>query len=91
MMSGGAVSPTASFAAVNEHVGAVRGDPEQVHPAEFDDHEENRRAGRRLPSVTAGVSVAPRNHDICNACAGVSDTTGVRGRPEVKAVASTVP
>ena len=91
MISGGAVSPAASFDAVNEQDGASKGDPEQIQPAEFDDHVENRRAGSKFESVTAGVSVAPLNHDICIACEGESATAGVIDRPAVNAVASTVP
>ena len=91
MMSGGAVSPAASFEAVNEQDGVSNGDPEQIHPAEFVDQVENLRAGNKFESVTAGVNVAPLNHDICIACAGVSATAGEIDRPAVKAVASTVP
>ena len=91
IMSGGAVSPTASLEAVNEHDGACNRDPEQIQPAEFDDHAENRRAGSKFESLTAGVSVAPLNQDICIACEGESATAGVIDRPAVNAVASTVP
>ena len=91
IISGGAVSPAASLEAVNEHDGASNGDPEQIQPAEFDDHAENRRAGSKFESVTAGVRVEPLNHDICIACAGVSATAGVIDRPAVNAVASIVP
>jgi hypothetical protein len=91
MIRGGAVSPAASFDAVNEHDGASNGDPEQIHPAEFVDHVENRRAGSKFESVTAGVSVAPLIQDICIACEGESATAGVIDRPAVNAVASTVP
>jgi hypothetical protein len=91
IISGGAVSPTESLEAVNEHDGACNRDPEQIHPAEFDDQEENLRAGNRFASETAGVRVAPLNHDICIACAGVSATAGEIDRPAVNAVASTVP
>jgi len=90
-MSGGADSPAASFAEVNEHVGAANCDPEQVQPAEVVVQEENRRAGSKFESVTAGVSVAPLNHDICNACDGDSATAGEIVRPAVDAVASIEP
>jgi len=86
-MSGGAVSPAASFAAVNEHVGASNGDPEHFQPVEVVVQEENRRAGSKFESVTAGVRVAPLNHDIRIACDGDSATTGESVRPAVNAVA----